>query len=174
MKNGSKQLELKQKNNQGITMKMTKLRGSLFVLGTALMFALPAAAQDDDDGPVTQGEDAKYVEATAVKFKPGTRERAMEIIAEYFSPASVKAGVSEPLMVLHMQTGRWDMVVIWGLEGGMADLEWYRSPEDIKWFAALSELAGGEDKASALWDEYVSSVADSTTEVGHYHTGEME
>ena len=155
-------------------MKKTEIRGRLFVLGAALTLALTAMAQDDEGGPVTQGEDAKYIEATAVKFKAGKRERAMEIISEYFAPAGEKAGVPPPLMVLHMQTGRWDMVIIWGLEGGMADLEWYRSPNDIKWFAALAEMAGGEEEAGAIWQEYISSVANSTSEVGHYHTGETE
>ncbi len=153
-------------------MKIATLRGSMFTLGAAMMFALPASAQDDDGGPITQGEDASYVEATAIKFRSGKRERSMEIIGEYFAPAAEKAGVAAPAMVLHMQTGRWDMVVIWDLEGGMADLEWYRTPNDIKWFEALVELAGGEDEANAIWQEYVTSIADSTTEVGHYHTGE--
>lgn len=147
-------------------------RGSVLAAMASLAFALPAFGQDDDGGPITQGEDAAYVQATAVKFKPGKRERAMEIIAEYFVPASEKAGLAGPHLVLHMQTGRWDMVIIWDMEGGMADLEWYRTEDDIKWLAALAEIAGGEKKGEALWQEYIGSVADSTTEVGHYHTGE--
>ena len=155
-------------------MKRFTTRGSVFAVIASLAFAYPAFGQDDDGGPITQGDDAAYVTATAVKFKPGKRERAMELIAEYFMPASDKAGLPGPKMVLHMQTGRWDMVVIWDMEGGMADLEWYRSAEDIKWFAALSEIAGGEEEAGALWDEYISSVSDSVSEVGHYHTGEKD
>ena len=160
--------------NQGITMKRIISRGGVLATMASLAFALPAFGQDDDGGPITQGVDAAYIQATAVKFKPGKRERAMEIIAEYFVPASEKAGLAGPHLVLHMQTGRWDMVIIWNMEGGMADLEWYRSEDDIKWLAALAEIAGGEKKGEALWQEYIGSVADSTTEVGHYHTGETE
>ncbi len=149
-------------------------RGGVFAAIVSLAFALPAFGQADDSGPITQGEDAAYIQATAVKFKPGKRERAMELIAEYFVPASEKAGLAGPHLVLHMQTGRWDMVIIWDMEGGMADLEWYRTEDDIKWLAALAEIAGGEEEGNAIWQEYIGSVANSTTEVGHYHTGEKE
>lgn len=162
------------KTNQGISMNRIISRGSVLAAVATLAFAVPAFGQDDDGGPVKQGDDAAYIQATAVKFKPGKRERAMELIAEYFVPASEKAGLAGPEMVLHMQTGRWDLVIVWNLEGGMADLEWYRSPDDIKWFEALSEIAGGEEEAGKIWGEYISTVADSISEVGHYHTGEEE
>lgn len=157
-------------------MKVTKICGNLIAASAALfLFAAPAIAQDEDDGgPMTQGDDAKYVEAVAIKYKPGKRERAIEIINEHFAPATEKAGTSEPMLVLHMQTGRWDVIVIWEMAGGMADLEWYRSPDNIKWYAAFTELAGGEEEAGAIMKEYTSTVADVITEVGHYHTGETE
>jgi hypothetical protein len=40
---------------------------------------------------------------------------------------------------LHFQTGEWDALFVWEMEGNMADLEWYRSEDDIKWFAAPAE-----------------------------------
>jgi hypothetical protein len=148
----------------------------LFTWGRAIavsiamtMFAVPAYAQDDDEGPQTQGDDARYISATLIKYKPGKRERAFEIIAEHFRPASEKAGTSGPLGVIHYQTGRWDALFVWNLEGGMADLEWYRSEDDIKWYAALAEQEGSEEAANELMAEYASLVDDAETNVGHYH-----
>ena len=141
----------------------------LAVSATLAMFAVPAAAQDDEGGPMTQGDDARYVSATMVKFKPGKRERAFEIIAEHFKPAGDAAGTPGPLGVIHFQTGAWDAIFVWNLEGGMADLEWYRSENDIKWWAALVEQEGGEEAAGELIAEYQSLIDEAETDVGHYH-----
>jgi hypothetical protein len=156
-------------------MKMTEVLGKfLAVLAAVLVFSVPAVAQDDDEGPVSQGDDAKYLSITHVKFKPGQRESAMEMISEHFVPAGKKAGTPAPIMAIHYQTGKWDAAFIWEMAGGMADLEWYRSPDDIKWFAALAELEGGEDEAEAVWGDYISKVASAHTDVGHHHVPEAE
>jgi hypothetical protein len=148
--------------------------GKVLAVAAALtMFAVPASAQDDE-GPITQGEDAKYVSVTHVKYKPGKRERAMEIIADHFVPAGKAAGTPGPLGVIHFQTGEWDSLVVWNLEGGMADLEWYRSENDIKWFAALAEQEGGAEAAGALLAEYQGLVDEAETDVGHYHATEED
>jgi len=155
-------------------MKLFNMGKILAVAAAFAMFAVPASAQDDDGGPITQGEDAKYVTVTHVKFKPGKRERAMEIIAEHFVKATEAAGTPGPLGVIHYQSGEWDMLAVWRLEGGMADLEWYRSADNIKWFAALAEQEGGEDAAGALLDEYRGLVDESETDIGHYHAVEED
>jgi hypothetical protein len=118
---------------------------------------------------MTQGDDAHYISSTLVKFKSGTRERAFEIISEHFMPAGEKAGTPGPLGVIHYQTGEWDAQFVWELEGGMADLEWYRSPNNIKWWAALAEQEGGEEAAGELMAEYRSLIDEAETDVGHYH-----
>ena len=118
---------------------------------------------------MTQGDDAHYISSTLVKFKSGKRERAFEIISEHFMPAGEKAGTPGPLGVIHYQTGEWDAQFVWELEGGMADLEWYRSPNNIKWWAALAEQEGGEEAAGELMAEYRSLIDEAETDVGHYH-----
>lgn len=118
---------------------------------------------------MTQGDDAHYISSTLVKFKSGARERAFEIISEHFMPAGEKAGTPGPLGVIHYQTGEWDAQFVWELEGGMADLEWYRSPNNIKWWAALAEQEGGEEAAGELMAEYRSLIDEAETDVGHYH-----
>lgn len=159
----------------GYTMRSTSIRGKLIAAIAALfLFAVPAIAQDDDEGPVTQGDDAKYLSITYVMFKPGQRESAMEIITEYFVPAAKKAGTSPPMLAIHFQTGKWDMAIIWAMAGGMADLEWYRSPDDIKWFAALADVAGGKEQAGEIWKKYIGKVAQAQTEVGHHHVPDAD
>jgi len=151
-------------------MKATSIFGKLVAVTTALfIFSVPAIAQDEDEGPQTQGDDAKYLSITHVKFKLGQRESAMELITEYFIPATEKAGTSGPILAIHYQTGKWDAAYVWEMAGGMADLEWYRSPDDLKWFAALAELAGGEEQAGEIWADYLSKIAKAETEVGHHH-----
>ena len=149
--------------------------GRVLAVSAALsLFAVPASAQDDEDGPMTYGDNARFVSATYVKFKPGKRERAMEIIADHFIPASKKAGTPGPLGVIHFQTGEWDALFVWKLEGGMADLEWYRSPDNIKWGAALAEQEGGKEAAGELMAEYRSLVAEAESDIGHYHEDEED
>lgn len=153
-------------------MRSIKFGGKLIAAASFLAVSLSAAAQEDDGGPRTWGEDASYVSVTHIAFKPGQRESAMQIIAEHFVAATEKAGTAGPMLVIHYQTGKWDMAVVWNLEGGTADLEWNRSPDNVKWFEALAEIAGGADKADEIWSSYISKVADSTSQIGHYHTGE--
>ena len=145
---------------------------ALFAL-VALLFN-PASAQQDEDGPISQGDDARYLSVQYVKYKTGRREDAMEIISEYFAPAAAKVGLAGPMLVIHFQTGEWDAAFVWPLEGGMADLEWYRSPDSIKWFEALAELNGGAEEAEKVIGRYQDTVREMQTEVGHHHVVDDE
>ena len=154
-------------------MKLFKWGKLLAVAAALTMFVVPASAQDDE-GPITQGDDAKYVSVIHIKYKPGKRERAMEIITDHFVPAGEAAGTPGPLGVIHLQTGEWDALAVWRLEGGMADLESYRSEDDLKWFAALVEQEGGEEAAGALWAEYQGLIDEAESDIGHYHATEED
>ena len=156
-------------------MRTIRNSGKLLAVTAALfLVAVPAMAQDDDEGPITQGDDAKYLRITYVMFKSGQREAGMEIISEHFVPATEKAGTNTHLLAIHFPTGKWDAAFIWELEGGMADLEWYRSPDNVKWFAALAELEGGSEQAAAVWQSYLDTLAESHVEVGHHHVPEAD
>jgi hypothetical protein len=139
------------------------------VCAVALVLASPVGAQEDDGGPIKQGDDARYLSVQYVKYKTGRREEAMQIITEYFGPAAVKAGLQGPMMAMHFQTGEWDAAFVWPLKGGMADLEWYRSPDSVKWFEALAELNGGSGEAEKIIKRYQDTVREMQTEVGHHH-----
>lgn len=152
------------------TFKAAALAAGFAVAGFALG---PASAQEEDDGTVRL-ENVTIVEVVYIDFKPGARMRAMEIIDNYFIPASEAAGTPGPLHAIHFDTGKWDMIVVWELEGGFDDLMWYVSPENLQWRAALAELAGGEEEGQAIWQEYISHVASAHNEVGHLHNPEAE
>ena len=154
---------------------MKLFKGSLRLLSIAVAFFLGSslAIAQDDEGPQTQGDDAVYVSVTFVEYKPGMRADALEIIAEHFAPAGEAAGTRAPLAI-HFQTGEWDAAFHWRLMGGMADLEWYESPDNIKWMEALAEQEGGKTEAGELLAKYRSMVARSLTNVGHRHIPEGE
>ena len=143
----------------------------LFAIIASLLLGSSLAMAQDDEGPQTQGDDAVYVSVTMVAYKPGMRTEAMQIIAEHFVPAGKAAGTTGPTAI-HFQTGEWDAAFHWRLEGGMKDLEWFRSPNNVKWFAAFAEQEGGMEAAEALFAKYMSMVARSVTNVGHRHIPE--
>lgn len=126
-----------------------------------------ASAFQDEEGPTIR-ENVDYLNIIMVDIKPGKRGRAEEIIRDYFRKASENAGTRRPYMV-HLQTGSWDFIVAWDMEDGPAELTYTSNPDGSKWFAALAELAGGEEQAQALWDEYQSLIARSTSMIGHHH-----
>lgn len=130
-----------------------------------------AVAQDseDDAAPATWGDDARYLRINYVKFKPGKRERALQIIDEHFAKAARAANRPGPAIAVHFQSGEWDAMWGWVLDGGTKDLEWYRSPGAMDWWAELVKQEGGEEQAGALWQEYMDSVRDSRVEIGHDH-----
>jgi hypothetical protein len=145
----------------------------LFAVAFTFFLGSSFALAQDDEGPQTQGDDAVYISVTFVDYKPGMRADALEIIAEHFAPAGAAADVRGPLAI-HFQTGEWDAAFHWRLEGGMADLEWYISENDVKWMAALAEQEGSKEAAEAIIAKYRSMIARSLTNVGHKHVPEDE
>lgn len=150
---------------------MKLITNSAKALAILLLFGTGSAmAQDDDGGPLTQGEDAKYMRVTHVAYKPGMRADALAIISDHFMPAGEAAGTQKPF-AFHYQTGEWHASFWWDMEGGMKDLEWFRSPDNVKFMEALAAQEGGMEAAQALWAKYRSMIARSEVQVGHYHDG---
>ena len=129
-----------------------------------------ALAEHHEEGPTIR-ENADYLNIVMVDIKPGKRGRAEEIIREYFRKASKAAGTPEPYLV-HLQTGSWDFIVAWDMKDGPVELTYTGTPNGKKWFAALTELAGGEDEARAIQEEYSSLVARTSSMIGHHHRDE--
>jgi hypothetical protein len=136
---------------------MKKFLKSGLAMTAALLLATGTAHAQE-----ASKRDAIYYNVVLVDFKPGKTGAALKIIKDYFQKASDMAGTAKP--VQHgMMTGNWDMMLIWTMEGGMADAEWVNSPRDLKWITALAELTGSQEKAMAKWQEYQSLVAKTTS-----------
>ena len=112
--------------------------------------------------------DARYVRVEMIKFKPGGEDRAFEIEDKYLNAAQKASGFA-PLAEYHTQTGPWDRIYIYRLEGGLADLEWQISPARSKFLTALAKIAGGRDKALAIVAEWESLVQQHDSMIGHDH-----
>lgn len=128
------------------------------------VIATPAGAQDM---PKAERNDLNWYSIHMVKFKPGKRARAHEIIDNYFIPADKKAGTGAGIIDLHMNTGEWDSVTAFPMTGGPNDMTWDTSPDDAKWMAAMAEMLGGMDKAQAVLNEWDSLVEREVVHVGH-------
>lgn len=109
-----------------------------------------------------------FHEVEFIKFKPGKRTRAMEIVRDFFTAADKDVGGA--VIDLHMDTGAWDAIVVFPMSGGPGDLAWETSPDEVKWMAALNKRAGGADKAKALLDEWSTLVDRREVAVAHRHT----
>ncbi len=110
-------------------------------------------------------DNPRWKQVVSVKFHEGKMDRAMTIIKDYFEAAAKKANTSTPEMALRMATGKWDLVIIWNMKGGVDDLNWETSAEDVAWMKALGELAGGPDKGKAILEEYLSLIKESNSEI---------
>ena len=111
--------------------------------------------------------DVRYNTIETMTTKPGAR--TWTIISKHFMPAARAAGLPMPL-VYHTETGESKTIVVTPLTGGMGDLEWSTSPDDVKFFAALAKQEGGMDKAMALYKEFNDGIATRSRELVHEHT----
>src|SRR5258706_14334745 len=103
-------------------------------------------------------ENPRWKQIVYIDFHDGKYDRAITIIKDYFEKAGKKANLPGPETMMRMSSGSWDLMLIWNMKGGVEDLNWETSPDDVTWMKALGELAGGSDKAKAILDEYMSLV----------------
>lgn len=131
---------------------------ALLLLPTSLM---AQEAQQEEEPQPERWDDVTWYEVVHVKFKPGTKEDALELVKENYLPASRQAGTPTPTMVLDHRTGEWDLTVIWRMEGGPQDMTWRRSPQSIAFAGALREIAGGQEAMQELGERYQSYIQDA-------------
>jgi len=108
----------------------------------------------------------KYVNVTwhrveLVNFKPGQVSRAKEIMTQY-QTAGDAANLKGPERYW-METGEYDLMLVWTMEGGPSDLEWDRSPNGIKWRAQIIKQLGSEEALRKLQQEYSGLISNSTS-----------
>ncbi|MEM9170282.1 MAG: hypothetical protein AAGC56_11585 [Pseudomonadota bacterium] len=122
-----------------------------------------AAAAPKPEPMKAKKRKADYYSVTLVDFKSGREGDAREIIDKYFVAAAEKAGSSMPDMDVTLLTGKYDMMLVWKMKNGPADMEWEMTPDDASWFNAMADVAGGPGKANEIWEEYLSLVQSSET-----------
>lgn len=141
-------------------MKQTFLFKNLLLI-CCLLFTFQLSAQE----PVAKKYDSpEWKSVVMVDYHSGKLGRALEIIDDHFEKAAAKAGTNSPMRLV-METGEYDVLLIWDMKGGLDEMNWERSPENIKWWNALSKLEGGEDKAQALMNEYQSLIRSGKSEL---------
>lgn len=129
------------------------------VAATAATAAEKAAADPGEMKPMRL-EAPEWYMVEELDFHAGKQDRAAAMVREYFAPASAASGSPMPQIFVH-STGPWDWTLMWQLEGGITDLEWVMSPDNIRWMQAFSEAVGGMDEAQKLLDEFRGLVARS-------------
>ena len=123
-------------------------------------FLVPVNAQAQE-GKKFDNPQWKTIEM--LEFKHDKMDRVREIIKDYFIKAANKAGSRQPAMIMQSATGEWSLIVIWDMKGGLDEMNWETNPDDAKWMTAMTEIAGGADKAKAILDEWSSLVVRSTS-----------
>lgn len=157
-------------------MKINKIRLIIAVISSALLLGSGVTVAQESDGPAKFGGDsgeARYIRVTFVSYKPGMAGEAYRILREHYAPAGAAAGLPGPVAI-HFQTGPFDAAYHWRMDNGMSDLEWVRSPNRVKFMAALAELEGSEEAADAVIASYRATIARTVTTVGHRHVAEDE
>ncbi len=101
-----------------------------------------------------------------IKFKSGKYSRAKEIIKDYYAKAGQKSATPGPSLFIDLMTGEWDMMTVWDMKEGIEEMNWETSPNDVKWMAAMNDLAGGADKAKSIMDEFSSLIVRESSYIG--------
>lgn len=144
---------------------MEKLKVYLSLLAFCCLLSA-GVAQAQQEMTAKKFENPEWKQVMLVKFEPESIERAKEIIRNYFVKADIKAGRQGPSVAVDLVTGEWDMMLVWDMKGGIEDLNWETSPDDVKWMTAMNDIAGGKDKARALLKEWSSTINRSTSYIG--------
>lgn len=147
------------KLQKGITMFKFLL---ISIIGSAMLFNINIAQAEDGQ---RYDDSVTWKSVVRINYKPGKMGDALKIIKDYYRKASEQAKTPMPELIMEMQTGDYDLIVVWHMEGGITDMTWETGPNDKKWRAALNELAGGEDKAQAILDEYLSYIDDASSDI---------
>lgn len=146
---------------------------TILLISAALALPLGATSALADDHVEEMQEqrmqDVSWARVVLTKFKQGQRERAIEIIRDYFAKADANSGVQSGVHGIHLDTGEWDAMYVFPMKGGPADMTWVTSPDDIRWMNAMVALTGSQEQAMKLIAEFDSLIAAQTSYIGHAH-----
>ena len=130
---------------------------------TLAFSALPAMAQDDYvEEPRTTWE-LRFIE-----LAPGAENDFLEKMNTYWNPAREKAGM-QPATVHFLHNGKYNLLLVLDMPGGMATFDTHRSPGRMAFREAMMELAGSEEAMEKLMEEGDKLVKDSMSIFSHTH-----
>ena len=141
---------------------MTKFRSLIAV--AAFLMATPLAAQEIKP-EMSKNVSWHWVEFT--KYRAGKNDRASDLTRKHFDPVDREIGTK--LLSVHLNTGEWDRIEIFLMEGGASDLGWRTSPNQAKFMNVLARREGGMTQAQKLIDEYEALIDRKHTEIAHMH-----
>lgn len=144
------------------------MKTAILVAALVMAFVVPHSSSLAQSTEPEQIQ-ADWYHVIYLKFKPGMRGRAEEIQENYYGPAGEAAGLPRSIM-LHMNTGEWDMIRIGPMPYGPASLAWTESELGRRWRAEFERLAGGAAQADAIDEEFASLLADRRREIAHVDT----
>lgn len=132
---------------------------SIFIVLFALSLTSFSTLHADDPAKAGTKKTAEpqfvYFEGFFLKFYPGKREEALDLIPSRF--ATVDRIVGRKPIAFDFVTGEWDHVVFLRLHGGLADKELEKTEMQAKWERQLEKQEGGPKKVKILQD-YSSSL----------------
>lgn len=111
-------------------------------------------------------DDPQWYNIVYVDYLPGKYSKAMNIIDTYFRPATDQANTNAPKMLIELNSGPYDVMVVWHMKDGLEGMNWEVSPDNIKWRSALNSIAGGADKAGEILQDYEACIASSSNTIG--------
>lgn len=129
----------------------------IFVIASNFSFAQEMKAE--------KYENPEWVSISYIKFKPMKKDPAMSIIENYFVKADQDAGIDAPT-TYHLSYSDYDMMVIWDMKDGVETLNYKMTPDDVEWMKSMAKIAGGQDKAMAKLEEFMSYVEDWKNTMG--------
>jgi len=147
---------------------MSKGLAACATLALAIAIA-PVAAQAQNADTAQKPDEVTWARVEMTRFHPGKRDRAIEII-KMFAKADQMAGTGAGIHGIHLDTGEWDIIYVFPMKGGPAELaQRGDSPEDVKWMAEMIKLAGSKEAADKIIAEFETLVALLVTQIGHAH-----
>lgn len=126
-----------------------------------LSFWIASIAMAQDEVKPAKFENVEWYQVVLIDFKQGTVGKVQDIIEQY-EAAGKEAGTPGPELYW-MSTGEYDVMAIWKLDNGPADMEWKISPNDVKWWDAFVKQQGSEEAAQKLQQEFAGYVNKSTS-----------
>lgn len=128
-----------------------------------LMLGMGAFVFAQDEMKPMKYEGSTWYEMNYMDLKPGKTSAVKKLIKKY-ETASESAGTPMPHLYWCV-TGKYDLLVVWKMDGGPSDLEWKWQQSGIDWWKAFVKQEGSEEAANKVQEEFDSYIAGSNSQI---------